>query len=110
MAIYSLLVIGEKRFVRAVSSAAAAVRFFKAFGARGMVRRENGSAQECIPLAYAYDQACNRIEKATSARELIAMQETGGTDNTGRAFYKPSEAEKTRTNNKAQVALTRYAL
>jgi len=98
--IYKIVAGNSVRYIRATNAASARVRAFKVWGIKAAQTFAIGEQTPDIG-AVGYDAACNQMEAATSGASLRAMQKAGGADNTGRSFYKVTEKEKTKVNNKA---------
>ncbi len=107
--IYKIVVGSSIRYIRAASAASAKVRAFKVWGLKQAQALAIGQQMPDIG-AYGYSAASGRMDKAMNTRTIRAMQKTGGPDNTGRSFYKVTEKEKTKVNNKALALLKAYGL
>jgi hypothetical protein len=100
------------RYMRADNAQAVRTRVYKAFQMRAYAIAQ--IARQALPEhigTQGYDDACNARETfANTSGTMRTMQSHRGADNTGRAFYKPSEAQATRVNDKAQALLAMLRL
>lgn len=98
------------RYMRAVNCMAARVRAFKVWHARPDSIEPIGLCAPDIG-AIGYNRACDALEtSAATSAALRSMQSHTGADNTGRTFYKVSEAVAAKVDNEARAMLIRFGL